>query len=176
MSWPIRFLQSARQFFRVSVGLRAARLCCAVWFALTSIGIPSFFVQPDDFESASVSASQCRCSLAKRLSGTCCCGRDAQAKQAKSCCATKKPASRLSKPLASAGCSSKAAKTELSVSRCDCVWGSPERASQIQDFRLPATVTEISPPEITVELAALPVKGFESVLLLPPVPPPKVVL
>lgn len=82
----------------------------------------------------------------------------------------------MAEPAAMACVSSKTPKAELSISRCDCGSESPEGNSLIQEPRLPAAVSVISSPETIVALAAIPAEQVESVLLLPPVPPPKVVL
>ena len=110
------------------------------------------------------------------MSGTCCCSREAQPQLAKSCCSVKKSAPKLFEPTASACCSSKAPKIELSIARCDCGSDSPEGVSLIQEPRLPATSAAISWPETNVAFAVLPADWVESALLSPPVPPPKVVL
>lgn len=65
---------------------------------------------------------------------------------------------------------------ELSMARCDCGPGSPEGVSLIEEPRLPATGSAISLPKTNVAFAVLPADRVESALLLPPVPPPKVVL
>ncbi len=176
MRWCLRFTHSARQLCRHSLSWRTARLFYAVWFALTSIGLPGSVSQIDAASCARSPGSQCRCSLTKRMSGTCCCNREAQAKLTKSCCSVKKSAPKLTEPIVSACCSSKVPKVELSISRCDCDSDSPASESLIQEPRLPAVVSVISSPEIAAAFVALPAERVESVLLLPPVPPPKVVL
>lgn len=176
MRWCLRFTHSARQLGRHSLSWRTARLFCAVWFALTSIGLPGNVSQIGGASCARNPGSQCRCSLTKRTSGTCCCSREAQAKLAKSCCSVKTSAAKLTEPIASACCSSQAPKLELSISRCDCGSDSPASESLIQEPRLPAVVSVISSPETAVALVVLPAERVASALLLPPVRPPKVVL
>ena len=172
----LRFTLSARQLGRHSLSWRTARLLCAVWFALTSIGLPGSVSQMGGASCARSPGSQCRCSLTKRMIGSCCCSREVQPQIAKSCCSVKKTAAKLAEPIATACCSSKTLKAELSLSRCDCGSETPESVSLIQEPRLPATVSAISWPEEAVAFVVLPAERVESALLLPPVPPPKVVL
>ncbi len=176
MRWCLRFTHSAWQLGRHSLSWRTARLFCAVWFTLTSIGLPVSLSQMSENSCTRNPGSQCRCSLTKRMSGTCCCARESQPKSAKSCCSVKKSASRLSEPISLACCSSKAPRVELSISRCECSSDSPEGASLIQEPRLPVTLSAISLPETNVAFCARPAERVESALLLPLVPPPKVVL
>lgn len=176
MRWCLRFAHSARQLGRQTWCWRAARLFCAVWFALTSVGLPGSLAQFGEARCARNPGSQCGCSLTKRMSGTCCCRREAQPQVAKSCCSVKKSAPKLAEPAAMACGSSKTPKGELRISRCDCGSESPEGKSLIQESRLPAAVSVISWPETTVALVTIPAERVESALLLPPVPPPKVVL
>lgn len=174
----LRFTHSIRQICRYALSWRTARVFCAVWFTLTSIGLPGSLSLFGRSSCAINPGAQCRCSLSKRMSGTCCCSRDAQPQPAKSCCSVKRSAPKWSEPTASACCSSKSPKIELSIARCDCGSDSdsPNEVSLIQEPRLPATLSEISLPETNVAFAAFPEDRVESVLRLPPVPPPKVVL
>lgn len=185
MRWCLRLTHSARQTCRQTLTWRTARLFCAVWFALTSVGLPGSLSLVSGQSCARNPGSQCRCSLAKRMSGTCCCGRESQPQLAKSCCSAKKSAPQVAPPSAAGCCSSKSKaqrgvvpspKVELSIARCDCGSESPENLSLAQEPRLPVAVTVISLPEINVAFVALPTNRVESALLLPPVPPPKVVL
>ncbi len=183
MRWCLRFTHSARQLCRHSMSWRTARLFCAAWFTLTSIGLPVSLSQMSEKSCARKAGSQCRCSLTKRMAGTCCCSREAQPQLAKTCCSVKKPVPRLSGSAPSAGCSQATVKVsqatvkvELSISRCDCGADSPAGLSLIPEPRLPATVSAVSVPETTVAFVTLPAEWVESALLPPPVPPPKVVL
>ncbi len=172
----LRLNASVRQTLRHTLSWRTARVFCAVWFTLTSVGLPMGLSSLGNTSCARSPGSQCRCSLSKRLSGTCCCSRDAQPQLVKSCCSDKKSAAKLSEPIASACCSSKAPAQELSIARCDCGSDSPESVSLNHEPRLPATSSVISVPETNVAFAVLPADRVESALLLPPVPPPKIVL
>ncbi|MFM9966596.1 MAG: hypothetical protein ACKV2Q_35915 [Planctomycetaceae bacterium] len=176
MWWCLRLIHSARLLVRQTLSWRTARLFCAVWFALTSVGLPGSLSQLGGASCARKPGSQCACSLTKRMSGTCCCRREAQPQVAKSCCSVKKSESKLAEPVAMACHSAKTPNVELGISRCDCGSESPEGHSLIQEPRLPASVSVISSPEATVALIALPADRVESALLLPPVPPPKIVL
>ena len=176
MRWCLRFTPSAWHLCGHSLSWRTARLFCAAWFALTSIGLPVNLSPMSEKSCARMPGSQCRCSLTKRLSGTCCCRHEAQPQLAKSCCSVKKSVSKSSEPAASAGCSQATPKVELSISHCDCGADSPAGLSLVQEPRLPATVSAMSLPETTVAFVTLPAEWVESVLLPPPVPPPKVVL
>lgn len=175
MRWNLRLKSVARQILRPAMTWRTARAFCAVWFTLTSIGLPLGLSQFGQSSCARTPGAECRCSLTKRMSGTCCCSRDAQQQPAKSCCSVKKSAPKWTGP-SSACCSSKASKNELSMARCDCGPGSPEGVSLIQEPRLPATGSAISLPKTNVAFAVLPADRVVSALLMPPVPPPKVVL
>ena len=184
MHWHRRVIQSARQLCRLAFSWRSARVFCAVWFALTSVGFPLSLSQLGRASCATNPGQQCRCSLTKRMSGTCCCSRGSKPQATKSCCAAKQTASRVAPPEA-ACCSSKSTgptvaatpqKVELSIARCDCGSDSPQGVSQSQEPRLPVMATVISVPEPNIAFVAFPDDRVESALLLPPVPPPKVVL
>lgn len=166
----------ATRFIAHLLRWRTARLLCAVWFTLTSIGLPGSFSQMGGVSCARNPGSQCRCSLTKRMSGSCCCSREAQQPLAKSCCSVKKVEPKLPQPAASACCWSRTLKVELSVTRCDCPSDAPESVSLIQEPRLPAAASVVFQPKMIAALVALPAERVESALLLPPVPPPKVVL
>lgn len=176
MRWSLKFNDSARQLVRQFLCWRTAKLLCALWFALTSIGLPGSLLQLGGANCARSPGSQCRCSLTKRVSGTCCCVREAQAESMKSCCAVKKPTSKPTEPVTSVCHPSKTPKAELGISSCDCPSEFPEGVSLNSEPRLPASVSVVSLPETTVAFVALPAERVESALLLPSVPPPKVVL
>ena len=185
MRWCLRIAHSTRQLGRHSLSWRTARLFCAVWFTLTSIGLPGSLSLMTGSSCARQPGSQCHCSLAKRMSGTCCCGRESQQQLVKTCCSAKKSAQKVTGSTEIGCCSSKSKppriavmppKAELSIARCDCNSESPENVSLAQEPRLPATVSVISLPETTVAFVALPSERVESALLLPPVPPPNIVL
>ncbi len=163
MSWHHRFTHTAEHLGRQALSWRTARLLCAVWFAMSSIGLPSSFSQLSDASCARDPGSLCRCSLTKRMSGTCCCKRKEKPKLATSCCSSKKP---VSKPL----------KFELSVSRCDCPSESPEGVSLNQEPRLPAIVSVVACPDTVVAYIEATAERVENPLRSPPVPPPKIVL
>ena len=156
-----------------------------MWFTLTSIGLPGSLSLMTGKSCARQPGSQCHCSLAKRMSGTCCCGRESQQQLVKTCCSAKTSAQKVTDSTEMGCCSSKSKppriaatppKAELSIARCDCNSESPENVSLAQEPRLPATATMIARSETTVRFFALPVDRVESAPLLPPVPPPKVVL
>ena len=176
MRWCLRFTHSARNFVRHAFSWRTARVFCAVWFALTSVGLPFSLSQMSETCCARNPGAQCRCSLTKRLSGTCCCGREAQPQLANSCCSVKMSAPKLSGPTSSACCSLKAPKIDLSIARCDCGSDSTDGVSLNQEPRLPATSSVVSLAKTNVAFAMLPADRVESALLFPPVPPPKIVL
>lgn len=186
MRWRLRFTHSAQQLCRHSLSWRTARAFCAVWFTLTSIGLPGTLSLMSGKSCARNPGSQCRCSLVKRMSGTCCCGRESQPQLAKSCCSVQKSNPEVTEPTVAGCCLSPSKaqrvsattspKAELSISRCDCGSESPESVSLAQEPRLPVAVALISLPQMDVALVALPAGRVESALLLPPVPPPKVVL
>lgn len=184
MLGSVRFKSLIERIYRQTLHWRTARVFCAVWFALTAIGFPGSLSRFGGSGCATNPGQQCHCSLTKRMSGTCCCSRNSKPQVAKSCCAAKQAAPKLTQAGA-ACCSSKATastvavttpKAELSIARCDCGSDSPESVSLAQEPRLPATVATVSLPETSAVLAVLPANRVESVLLLPPVPPPKVVL
>lgn len=184
MRWCRSVTNSARRFCRQALTWRTARALCAVWFTLTSIGFPGSLSVMSGKSCARNPGSQCGCSLAKRISGSCCCGREAPQQVAKSCCSPKKSALQLNEPTTSC-CSSKSKpqriaaappKVELSIAKCDCNSDSPETVSLAQEPRLPVAVTAILFEEANTAFVALPVDRTESALLLPPVPPPKIVL
>lgn len=185
MRWCLRSIHSARQFCRQALNWRTARVFCAVWFTLTSIGFPGSLSLLSGKNCARNPGSQCRCSLAKRMSGTCCCGRESQSQVAQSCCSAKKSNPKVTEPTA-AGCCPSASKAqrvaaaptkaELSISRCDCGSEPPESVSLAQEPRLAVAVAPISFPEMNVAFVASPTDRVENALLLPPVPPPKIVL
>lgn len=177
--------QTVRQLRRRTLSWRTARLFCAVWFALTSIGLPSNLMSLGGPSCARNPGQNCRCSITKRMSGTCCCARDSKPQATKSCCSTKHTGPKLSASVAPSYCPSKSStqsvvatppKVELSIANCDCGSDSPASVPLAQEPRLPATVAIISLPETTVAFVTLPTERVESALLLPPVPPPKVVL
>lgn len=185
MRWCLRITHSTRQLGRHSLNWRTARLFCAVWFTLTSIGLPGSLSLMTENSCARKPGSQCHCSLAKRMSGTCCCGRESQQQLVKTCCSAKKSALKVTESTGTGCCSSKSKpqraaatspRAELSISRCDCGSESPENVSLAQEPRLPVTVAAISFPEMNVAFVASPADRVESALLLPPVPPPKIVL
>jgi len=172
----LRSTHLVQRFVYHSSSWRMARMVCAVWFALTSIGLPASFSLISGTGCARNPGSQCRCSITKRMSGSCCCRREAEPQDVKSCCSVKKSAPKLAEPKPSTCCSTEKPKVEDSVSRCDCGSDSPAGMSAFQEPRLPTPATLISFMEIDVPFFALPAKWDESALLLPPVPPPKVVL
>lgn len=185
MQWCLRFAHAARQSCRQSLNWRTARLFCAVWFTLTSIGFPGSLSLVSGNSCARNPGSQCHCSLTKRMSGTCCCGRESQPQLAKSCCSAKKSVPKAAESADVSCCSSKSKPqriattppiAELSIARCDCGSESPESVSLAQEPRLAVAVSPISFPEMNVAFVASPAVRVESALLLPPVPPPKVVL
>lgn len=175
----------ARPVCRHFLSWRLARVCCAVWFTLTSIGFPISPTRATGTRCAVNPGQQCRCSMAKRMSGTCCCGRDAATQSEQACCVVTQSTPKISAPTPAACCQKKATtqslmttshRVELSVGPCDCGSDSPAGVSLVQEPRLPAT-SAVSPlPESDVAFVSLPVERVESALLLPPVPPPKVVL
>lgn len=180
----LRVDHSVRRIFRRSTSWRTLRLICAVWFALTSMGLPGSLTSLSGKSCARNPGSQCRCSVAKRLSGTCCCGRDGRPQVAKSCCSAKQSAPTVAESRATGCCSTKSQtpqiaaslKAELSIARCDCGSEFPENMSLAQEPRLLAAVSVMACPETDAEFVVLPVDRVESALLLPPIPPPKVVL
>lgn len=185
MRWCRSVTHSVRRACRQALTWRTARVFCAVWFALTSIGLPGSLSLLNGKTCARNPGSQCRCSLAKRMSGTCCCGREGQVQLAKSCCSTKTSNLKKTEQPAVGCCSSKSKtqqtaatspRAELSISRCDCGSESPENVSLAQEPRLPVVVSAIFFTEVTAAFVTSPADRVESALLLPPVPPPKVVL
>lgn len=185
MRWCWSVTNSARRFCRQALTWRTARVFCAVWFTLTSIGFPGNLSLLSEKNCARNPGSQCRCSLAKRMSGTCCCGREGHVQLVKSCCSTKVSNLKKTEQLAAACCSSKSKnqrtaatspRAELSISQCDCGAESPQNVSLAQEPRLPVVVSAFFFPEVTTAFVASPADRVESALLLPPVPPPKVVL
>lgn len=172
----LRLNRRAGHSDRSALSWRAARAFCVVWFLLTSIGLPFNLPQTGEKTCARNPGAQCRCSLKKRLSGTCCCGRDAGPQLAKSCCSVKKSQPKLPEPIASACCSPKGRTHERSISRCDCGSESPENISLDQEPRLPVLSSRILWPQVTAAFVVLPADRVESAQRLPPVPPPKVVL
>lgn len=185
MRESLRFTKMARRACRQTLSWWTVRAFCAVWFTLTSVGFPAALQQFGGSNCASNPGQNCRCSITKRMSGTCCCSRDSKPQTAKSCCSVKRSVPKLTETAAPSCCSLKSKglrvsatpqKSELSVSRCDCSSDFPESVSLVQEPRLPATVSVISLPKATVAFDALPVEWVESALLQPPVPPPKIVL
>lgn len=185
MRGSLRFTEMARRACRQILSWRVARAFCAVWFSLASVGFPDALQQFGGSNCMSNPGQTCRCSITKRMSGTCCCSRDSMPQTAKSCCSVKRSVGKLTETVASRCCSSKAKgpplttmpqKNELSISRCDCSSDVPERVSPIPEPRLPATVSIISLCETAVTFVAFPVERVEGALLQPPVPPPKIVL
>lgn len=185
MRWCRSVTHSARRTCHQALTWRTARMFCAVWFTLASIGLPGSLSLMSGKSCAQNPGSQCRCSLAKRMSGTCCCGREGQVQLAKSCCSAKTSHSKVNEQIAAGCCPSKSKtqrtaatlpRAELSISRCDCGSESPENVSLAQEPRLPVPVAAISLPEMNVAFVASPANRVESALLLPPVPPPKIVL
>lgn len=183
----VRWTQLARQTCRRALTWRAGRLCCAVWFALVSMGLPGSLSLLSGQSCARSPGAQCRCSLAKRMSGTCCCGRhERQPQVARACCAATTADPQSAQPRAAGCCSSTSkaqqvmvkspSKVELSIGRCDCGSESPERVSLVQEPRLPVVIADVLLPESNSGFVALPVRRVESACLLPPVPPPKVAL
>lgn len=175
MRWSLRLNRFARRVCRPCLSWRTARLFCAIWFLLMSVGLPFNLPEAGGQSCARNPGAQCRCSLKKRLSGTCCCKRESVPQVAKSCCSVKKSSPRTEGSTASACCSSKGPKHELSLSRCDCGSDSPESVSLAQEPRLPAAAAVISAPPATFAFLTLSVDRGESALLQPPAPPPKVV-
>ena len=166
MSWCLRLKSSTRQIVRRSLSWRIARAICAVWFTLTSVGLPMSLLSFGNPSCARSPGSQCLCSLSKRLSETCCCSRGASQPQlAKSCCSTKKGAPKLSGPTASTHCASKTPRVELSIARCDCAPDSPDSLSLVQEPRLPVAASAILLLATTGTFDALPTDRIESVLL-----------
>ena len=185
MRRSLRFTQSARRVCRQALNWRIARAFCAVWFTLTSIGFPSTLPQLAGSSCATNSGQNCRCSIAKRMSGTCCCAGDSKPQAPKSCCSAKPSVPKLTGPVVPSCCPSKATaqgvattpqKVELNIARCGCDTDSPENVSLAQEPRLSAPAAVISLLETTVAFVALPDDRVESALRQPPVPPPKVVL
>lgn len=179
------FTQSARRVCRQALSWRLARAFCAVWFTLTSVGFPAALQQFGGANCASNPGQNCRCSITKRMSGTCCCSRDSKPEATKSCCSVKPSVPKLTRPAAPSCCRSKStaqrvaappAKVELSIARCDCGSESPESVSLAQEPRLSAPTAVFSLPETTVAFVALPDIRMESAWRQPPVPPPKIVL
>lgn len=185
MSWCLRHTYSTPLFCRQALSWRSARVFCTIWFTLTSIGFPLSLPSIGKSNCAVNPGQQCRCSLAKRMSGTCCCGRESKPQPVKSCCSAVWSAPKSSPPSAAACCSKKltaqsvSAKTtqvQLSISPCDCGSESPTSISLNQEPRLLATATVTPSPEVAVASVAILVERVESALLQPPVPPPKIVL
>lgn len=177
-----RFTSAIRSLRRQTLSWRTARLLCALWFALTAIGFPSNLSLFGGSTCARNPSQSCHCSIAKRLSGTCCCARGSKPKAVSTCCSAKKQT--LNSPVMN-DCRSKAParsavsnapKVELSIARCDCGSESPDNLSLTQEPRLPATTPVVVLPKTSVSFVVLPVERAESALLLPPVPPPKLVL
>ncbi len=182
MRWCLQLKSSAQQIVRRSMSWRTARAFCAVWFTLTSVGLPMSLSSFSQTACARSPGSQCRCSLSKRLSGMCCCSREAsQSQPAKSCCSTKKTAPKsfepnASEPNASTHCAAKATRVEFSIARCDCAPDSPDGLSLVQEPRMPVAASAILLSATNGMFDAIPVDRVESTLLFPPVPPPKIVL
>lgn len=184
MRGSVCFKQSSGRIYRQASRWRTARAFCAVWFALSSVGFPLSLSRLGGASCATNPSQQCRCSLTKRMSGKCCCSRDSKPQATKSCCSAKQSVPKVSQAEAIC-CASKPSvptvaatpqKVELSIARCDCGSDSPEGVSLSQEPRLPAITAVISLPETNVAFVALRADRVESALLLPPVPPPKIVL
>ncbi len=185
MSWCFHPTRSIPKFCRQALSWRSARMFCMVWFALASMGFPLSLSSSGKSNCAVNPGQQCHCSLAKRMSGTCCCGSETKRQVTKSCCSVKQSVPKLSEPATPSCCSSKSTglrlamssqKVELSISRCDCGSGSPDGVSLAQEPRLPVTASVLSLPDTTVAFIAIPIEWVESAPLQPPVPPPKIVL
>lgn len=177
-----QFTKTVRSVRRQTLNWRTARFFCALWFALTAIGFPSNLSLLGGSTFARNPSQSCHCSVAKRLSGTCCCARDSIPKSGSTCCSAKKqtlnsPVVNDCQPKTSARCAiANSPKVELSIARCDCNTESPDNMSLTQEPRLPATVPVVVLPETSISFRLLPGERVESALLLPPVPPPKLVL
>lgn len=183
--WCRSAARSVRRFSCQAFTWRAARAVCALWFLVSSTGFSGGLSLLSGQSCARNPGTQCHCSLAKRMSGTCCCGREAQTPAAKSCCSIKQPAPKSTEPTERGCCSTKSKpprvaaspeKVELSIARCDCGPDSPESVSLTQEPRLLVAVAAISFSEMTASFVPSPADQAESALLLPPVPPPKIVL
>lgn len=183
--WCRSTARSVRRFSRQALTWRAARAVCALWFLLSSTGLSGGLSLLSGQSCARNPGSQCHCSLAKRMSGTCCCGRESQPPAAKSCCSVKQTAPKATEQAERSCCSTKSKpqrvaappqKAELSIARCDCGADSPESVSLTQEPRLLVAVAAISFVETTATFVPSPADQAESALLLPPVPPPKIVL
>ncbi len=153
-------------------------------YVLNSIVFPLGPLSTNNTSGAIIPGQQCRCSMAKRVSGSCCCRRESQPQPSKSCCPVVRSAPKHSQP-ASACCSKKSATqsptttprfVKLSIAPCDCGSESPVGVSLGQEPRLPAAPVATGLSNLAVVFIALPVDRVESALLQPPVPPPKVVL
>jgi hypothetical protein len=185
MRGSLHFTPSARRVCRQALSWRLVRAFCAVWFTLTSVGFPAALQQFGGSNCASNPGQNCRCSITKRMSGTCCCSRDSKPQATKSCCSVKPSVPKLTRPVAPSCCPSKSTaqcvaatpqKVELSISRCDCGSEFPDSVSLAQEPRLSAPAAVISLPETMVAFVALPDDRMESALRQPPEPPPKIVL
>jgi hypothetical protein len=185
MYWHYCFAHVARELHGHVLNWRAARTFCAVWFTLTSISFP-FSLSPMTGKSCTTNpGQQCRCSLAKRMSETCCCGRESKPERLKSCCSVSRPTRSQFLIVPTKCCQEKStansqalttSKVELSVGPCDCGSESPNGVSLVGEPRLAVRSLQLPFPVMTVAVIALPVDRVESAPLQPPVPPPKVVL
>ncbi len=185
MCWCLRVNHSVRQLRRRVLNWRGARAFCAVWFTLTSISFPFSLSQMTGKNCVSNPGQQCRCSLAKRMSETCCCGRESEPELVKTCCSVSRPTQPRFRIASTVCCQEKSTanslapttpKVELSIGPCDCGSESPNGVSLVREPRLVAKSLQIPFPEVIAAVIALPVERVEGAPLQPPVPPPKVVL
>lgn len=180
----LRDSQPVVRLLQASVGWRGSRLFCAVWFTLTSLGFPLDLFNVRSTSCAVNPGQGCRCSMAKRMSGTCCCRNEAVPVAEQSCCSIKKSSS--SVPQAQAECcgskknpsvvSTKSSEVELAVAACDCSSDVPGGSSLEQQPRLLAAPVVLSELVVAVVVCKSGDKQAESASLAPPIPPPKIVV
>ena len=184
-SLSLTFRQSCRR-----VGAVALHWLLIVWFALSSMGFPlsglSSTTQPETQACAVNPGSQCRCSLKKKLAGSCCCKQQPMAKQTARESAVARPASCCAKPSpAKSACCAKskvtpakessrpAASRILAIESCDC---GPEADHDRMNHPLPRllvtkVIVSIAWPT-SLWIAPLSERG-QGDRIEPPTPPPR---
>lgn len=181
-----RLRQLSNQIHRSLRNWRGVRVFCAVWFTLISVGFPNTLAQLVSNARTTSVSRDCRCSLTKRLSGSCCCVRTGNVLAKKSCCSAGSAIPVRHKSTESRSCcapatiredvSSNSQETEFAVSRCGCDPDSSDKSTLTLEPRILVTASAIVIPVTVSIYDAFPTVRVESAMCQPPVPPPKIVL
>lgn len=188
MRFEPRVKSAQRDWSRMVRDGRPIRWFFVGWFLISSLGIPVSIAPAAARGGGPGPGQACRCSLTKRMSGTCCCAPGAAKPTRPSCCSTKLDRAKPVSPKSSTCCTTgtpatraiaTAAKQRPSSPQSPCMQACPcgvDPGIYVGNSppRLVATMFVIASLDRHVVLSDLPMQRWDDISSPPSVPPPKV--